>query len=169
MSCLISAPIRDPLQGVLASLVLFAGLIASIVVGLGLLMLILALVPAWTGRAALAYRRRHLFSALIGLGMAVPGLGLVGAGGPAAVLAIAVYTPLTFLALLSCSEAFGQKIFLVAGREVSRPVHVLVGWPLLAAACCVPFLGQIVILPYALLSGMGSVALGLFSRDEAVV
>ena len=142
----------------------------TIVVDLALMLILVAILPNLTGRAVLKARTRGLMSVLVGaLPVILLVLLCVGAfkkAPPVAIVLAALMCPLILLGLASTSEALGRRVFLLAGRERSRPLHLLVGWPLLAVACCIPIVGWFVVFPYALLLGIGSVILGLASREN---
>lgn len=136
---------------------------------LALLLLTVALMPNLSGRASITYGTRHLVCFLLGIGVTVVALLLFGISHAipgVAVIVLALLAPLSLLALASVSENLGRRLCVLGGREGSRPVHLLLGWLVLASAMLVPFLGWFVILPYALVSGMGSVLLGVFAREE---
>lgn len=137
--------------------------------GYALLLLLMAVMPNLSGRAARKAQTRPFLSPLTGLAPLVLTVLFVGVAGNAPVIGIAglaLLTPLTLLGLASVSEALGRKVFLLAGREGSRPVELLVGWPLVVLASSIPFVGWFIIYPYVLLVGMGSVILSVFSSEE---
>jgi hypothetical protein len=135
----------------------------------GLMVLVLAVAPNLTHRVTGALRMRGPVSFLIGIGVAlilavswglfqhVPGVNVL-----VAAVALVAY----ILALEASSEALGRKLALIAGKDTSRVSQVFWGWVTLAFASCVPIVGWFVILPYSIVSGMGAVLVGFFSRDE---
>jgi hypothetical protein len=159
----------EPVEGLYAISATLCGIIVLLSVGFGLLMVLMAVMPNLSARATAKFRTRHLFSFLIGLGAALPCFILTALGPGGAVLGLALFTPLFLLGQLSVSETLGRKVFFLASREGSRPLHVLVGWPLLTLASLTPVVGWFLIAPYALISGMGSVLIGLFSKEEEVL
>jgi len=161
--------VLDPAESLYA--IAAAALLTVIVVAvmLGLQLLAVALLPGLTERASARYGRRHVLSLLTGFGSLVLALVFFAAGHAAPVVGVgglALLTPIYILGFVSASETLGRRLCFLAGRDGSRPLHVLFGWPVLALAACIPILGWL-IGTYAITVGMGSVILGLFAKDEA--
>ncbi|HLG42080.1 MAG TPA: hypothetical protein VI643_01855 [Planctomycetota bacterium] len=158
----------DPSESLYA--VAAAALLTVIIVAvmLGLQLLAVALMPSLSERASSRFGRRHLLSFLCGLGALVLAFVFVGVGHAAPVIGVAglaLMTPVYILGFVSASETLGRRLCFVAGRESSRPMHLLIGWPVLALTACIPILGWL-IGAYAVTAGMGSVILGLFSKED---
>ncbi|MBI2901741.1 MAG: hypothetical protein HYY17_16270 [Planctomycetes bacterium] len=143
--------------------------LAAAAVG-GVLAMTLVVTPSVTQRCAEALRARSLLCFVAGLpfvglfvvfaavGKKLPAVGALG------VLALAVFA---FVGLAAASEDVGRRLFWACGREGSRAAHLLAGWTLFFLSACVPFVGWFVILPYVLLSGLGSILVGAFRSEPA--
>lgn len=140
--------------------------VLSISVLSALWMLTMVVAPDLTARNAAALRNRNFTSFAAGGGiaigmliLAIPIQAVPIVGLPWVVMA----TILAVLGLTATSEDVGRRLFWACGRDGNRAVHILCGWTVTSLACAVPVLGWFVIAPYAVLSGVGSVAVGLFS------
>ncbi len=152
----------------IAGFLLFS-LVGVAALGLGLLATIQAFAPNVLGRAAGAVRHRGVLSPVAGVLIAG---GLVGTAAVAhkvpAIAAIAVFDLVVFavLGLVPFCEDLGRRLAWLRGREGSRVGHLATGWLVFLAASAVPFLGWFVILPFGLLSGLGSLLVGFVTPPD---
>jgi hypothetical protein len=70
------------------------------------------------------------------------------------------------VSLCASSEALGRRLALLAGRDSSRVSHLVWGWVTLALASMVPVVGWFIVLPVAVILGLGATLVGLLRRDE---
>lgn len=145
---------------------------AAIVTLLGLLSLAQVIAPGLTAMCGEALRERNPLSALTGaliVGGFFPLAALIGrSAGVVSLAIVAVLTVLAFFGLAAAAEDVGRRLSLLANRERdSRFRHLVVGWLVLGAASCVPIVGWFIVLPYAILSGLGSIGVGTFLRFKA--
>lgn len=137
---------------------------------LGLLTLTMVVAPGVTARSTGALREHNFVSFFAGAAtFAVFGI-LAIIGSKVHVLGFAAVSGFTVLALVglaAASEDVGRRLTWICGREGSRARHLAVGWLVIAAAGCVPVIGWFIVLPYAILSGLGSITVGAFSRGSA--
>jgi hypothetical protein len=132
---------------------------------------VVALAPALTSRMAYAMRSRSAVCLLAGLGatfIVILGAAVLQAAPALAALWLTLGLVLAVLGFASTAENLGRKIYLVAGKDVSRVTHILVGWPVYFFASMVPVIGWFLIFPYGLVAGVGSIFVGLFVREETL-
>jgi hypothetical protein len=138
--------------------------IAVLAVAGALHLLTMVVAPDLTARSCNALRQRSFLSFAAGGGIAIAML-LGGAlckalpvlGIPWALMA----TLLGTLGLAAASEDLGRRLFWTCGGEGNRATHILSGWAVMGLASSVPFLGWFVIAPYLVLSGVGSIVVGM--------
>ena len=146
----------------MGSFVLLAGVVLACLIGF--FVLAIAMAPDLTRRMGQAVSERYILSFLAGVPIAaiivvaakvgheIPPVGLVAAvsgfylGG---------------LGLAASSESLGRRVFWTAGKMGSRPLHAVTGGVVLAAVGVIPVAGWL-IAGYALVSGLGSVVIGLY-------
>lgn len=131
---------------------------------LGFFVLSIAVAPDMTRRMGQAVSERYILSFIAGLpiaavlfvslhvGRTVPWIGAAG---------FMTTVVLGGLALAASSESLGRRVFWTAGKLGNRPVHAIVGGAVLGTVGVVPVVGWI-IAAYALVSGLGSLVIGLF-------
>ncbi|MBI2933053.1 MAG: hypothetical protein HYY16_15525 [Planctomycetes bacterium] len=159
----------EPLLRAAGFFLLTGGALMLLMLMVGVLLMTLVFAPGLAARGAVSVREHNVLSFLTGvvvfavfallgrIGQNVPPVGVGALGG---------FTILLLLGLTGLSEDFGRRLAWMAGTERSRAAHVLMGWPTLAAAICVPVVGWFIVLPYVVLSALGSVPLGLFRRER---
>ena len=145
----------------------FAAASAAIVSLLGILFMAVVVAPNATQRFSGALRERNLVSLLSG----IPVLGLFAVGGAIthraqglAMVTILIFAVCMILAFAAAAEDVGRRLFWACGREGSRATHLASGWLVLAFGSLFPVIGWFLILPYAILSGLGSLVIGAFPR-----
>jgi hypothetical protein len=129
---------------------------------LGLLVLLQSAAPELLGRAAGSLRQRPVVS--LGLGALViavlAGGAALGRAVPAAgAFSVATFAGLTLFGLAAASENLGRRVLWISGREGSRISHLSVGWLVLFASACVPYVGWFLVLPWGVATGLGSLVL----------
>lgn len=157
-------------QAFFASGALLSGTLAVGVLGTGFLVLVQSFAPNILARSAAAVRHHPVISPLAGLG--IGGLLFLGIalGKKAPLLgAICLFDLVAFglCGLVPFCEDLGRRIWWLRGREGSRVGHLVTGWPVFFTASCVPFLGWFLILPFGVLTGLGSLLVGAFTRPDA--
>lgn len=163
-----SVVILEPAEGLVAAATAAIVTIFAIAASLALLLLAAAVMPNLSERATLRFGRRHGICLLAGLGGSVVALLSIVVAKPLPLLGVAglaLLTPIYVLGFGAAGEALGRRIFFLAGREGSRPLHLLVGWPTLVFVACIPGLGWVIGV-YAAIAGMGSAIAALFSKDD---
>ena len=65
------------------------------------------------------------------------------------------------------SVDIGRRLLWASGREGTRATHLAAGWLVFVFGASFPILGWCLILPYVTLSGIGSLAVGLFRSPAA--
>jgi hypothetical protein len=145
----------------------FAAASALIVSLLGILYMAVVVAPNATQRFSGALRERNLASLLTGL----PVMGVFAVSGAIthrsaglSGVAFLVFAVSVILAFTAAAEDVGRRLFWACGREGSRAAQLATGWLVLAFGSLFPVIGWFLILPYALLSGLGSLVLGSFPR-----
>jgi hypothetical protein len=149
------------------ALVSTATLVAALT---GLLTLTMVVAPGITARCTTALREHNFLSFFVGAPTfaAFGVLALIGTKAPIiGFAAVAGFTVLALVGLASASEDVGRRLAWVCGKEGSRARHLATGWLVIAAASCVPVIGWFIVLPYSILSGLGSFLVGAFSRGAA--
>lgn len=144
--------------------------VVSIVSYLGILYMAMVVAPNVTQRFSGALRERNVRSFFVGLPVILGFLLLAALFQHAPVLmAVPVLLGgvMTVLGLAAASEDIGRRLHWACGKEGTRASHLASGWLVFAFASCVPVLGWFVILPYGVLSGLGSVVVGACSRKGA--
>ena len=137
-----------------------------VAVGGALQLLAMVIAPDMTSRSSGALRRHNFVSFAVGaaIGLAMIAAGAVCKAIPILALPwIAIASTLGGVGLTAASEDLGRRLFWTCGREGNRATHILSGWSVMALASCLPVLGWFVIAPYLVFSGIGSVAVGLFT------
>lgn len=158
----------EPAEGLVAAATAVIVAVFVTAASMALLLLVAAVLPNLSERATLRFGRRHGICLMAGLGVGVLALLSVAVAKPLPLLSVAglgLLTPLFVLGFGAAGEALGRRIFFLAGREGSRPLHLLVGWPCLVLAACIPGLGWAIGI-YAATAGMGSAVVALFSKDD---
>jgi hypothetical protein len=145
----------------------FMAATAAIVSLLGILYMTLVVAPNATQRFSGALRERNLASLLTGVPVA--GAFLLAGAATHRAEALAGLSLLAFgvaliLAFAAAAEDAGRRLFWACGREGSRASHLAAGWLVLAFGSLFPVIGWFLILPYAVLSGLGSLVIGAFPR-----
>jgi hypothetical protein len=145
----------------------FAAASALIVSLLGILYMAVVVAPNATQRFAGALRERNLASLLTGL----PVMGVFAFAGaithrtPAlSGISVLIFAVSVILAFAAAAEDVGRRLFWACGREGSRAAQLATGWLVLSFGSLFPVIGWFLILPYALLSGLGSLVIGSFPR-----
>jgi len=134
---------------------------------LGLLVLLQSSTPDLLGRAAGSLRERPIVSLGLGTGVTVGLVALASAGRvvpPAGAAAVAIFAALALFGLAATSENLGRRIAWVSGREGTRGSHLAIGWVVLFAASCVPYIGWFLVLPWGVASGIGALAHAAVAR-----
>ncbi len=111
---------------------------------LGLLLLVLTLSPAITERAGGHVKAGRFRCFLFGIPV-IAVLGLLTAAGKhhAAVVTLPVLAVFLVWGGVGLAEDVGRRILGFAGKDCSRPVRILVGWPVLALAGMLPIVGWV--------------------------
>ncbi|MHC4606886.1 MAG: hypothetical protein ACYTAF_08100 [Planctomycetota bacterium] len=154
--------------GFLTVEMIFLGAILMAVAGLGILYMMMIMAPSVTERCTGSLREKNFLSFLVGFpvffGMGTV-VSLCGSAGPGLqAMSGVVIGFLLLLGWASASEDIGRRLFWMSGREGSRATHLAVGWLVFTCASCFPFLGWFLIFPYVTLSGVGSLAVGVFRK-----
>jgi hypothetical protein len=131
---------------------------------LGLMMLLQATAPDLVARSAAGLRERPYLSLGAGIALAACLGTLARFAAPAAPFALAIFTGLGLFGLAATSENLGRRIAWISGKEGARFSHLVTGWLVFAGASCVPYVGWLLILPWGVLSGLGSLVVGLAVR-----
>jgi hypothetical protein len=158
----------DSAEGLVAAATAAIVALFAIATSLALLLLAVALMPNLSERASIRFGRRHGICLLAGLGSLALAFVSVAVAKPIPLLGVAglaLLTPVYVLGLASAGEGLGRRIFFLAGRESSRPLHLLVGWPTLVLVACIPGLGWGIGI-YAAIAGTGSAIVALFAKDD---
>lgn len=159
--------VQHAFYGVGALALAFAAASALIVSLLGILFMAVVVAPNATQRYSGALRERNLASLLTGLpvagAFAVAGAVVHPSRELGAMLVLAFAMSL-ILAFAAAAEDVGRRLFWACGREGSRATHLASGWLVLAFGSLFPVIGWFLILPYAVLSGLGSLVIGSFPR-----
>ena len=142
-----------------------ASLAITAVLG-GLFLLTMVVAPDLTARCSGALRQRNMTSFAAGGAILITMLlaGIVVKAVPIlAIPWVITGTVLYLLGMTAASEDVGRRLFWTCGRDGNRALHVMSGWVVCALACCVPVIGWFVIAPYLILSGAGSLIVGVFT------
>ncbi|HZN62795.1 MAG TPA: hypothetical protein VFC90_10370 [Planctomycetota bacterium] len=136
---------------------------------LGLLVLLQSSAPDFLARASGALRERPLVSLGLGVALVAGLVGLAAVGKsvpPVGAFAVGTFATLGLFALAASAEHLGRRVAWISGRDGSRVSNLAIGWLVLFGASCVPYVGWFLVLPWALTSGLGALALGV-SRPRA--
>lgn len=134
-----------------------------------ILLLVQVVAPGLSQRCAGAVKGRSFVSFLAGI--PVMGIFLVlGAIGkkvePVGLVTVLFFGFSSLLALAVTAEDIGRRLYWANGKEGSRIRHLMVGWPIFCLSSAVPVLGWWVILPYGMISGLGSIVLAIFGKGR---
>jgi len=133
---------------------------------LGLLTLLQATAPDLLGRASKGLRERPYVSFGVGVVVTLFLGSLARIVQPAAPFALVTFTGLGLFGLAAMAENLGRRIAWISGKEGSRFSHLATGWLVFAGAACVPYVGWLLVLPWGVLSGVGSLLVGLSARSS---
>lgn len=125
----------------------------------GLLVLSALSAPRLTARCGQSLESRRLLCLLAGFGMTVVLVLLAAIASHAPVLGLvwlAVTVPVTLAGLTAASADLGRRVCYLANRDGSRFGHIGIGWGMFVLAALVPIVGWFVVLPFFLLTGLGS-------------
>lgn len=143
------------------SLVLVSGIVLACL--LGFFVLAIAMAPDLTRRMGQAVSNRWILSFFAGVPIAAVIVVALHVGHAVPVVGVAAVVSgfyLGGLGLSASAEGLGRKVFWAAGKMGNRPLHAVVGGVVLAAVGVIPVAGWL-IAAYALVSGLGSVVVGL--------
>jgi hypothetical protein len=177
MEAMIQAPDATPLQqaqyafyGVGWATFTIVGLVTLIASLIGILSMTLVVAPNATQRFSAALRERNVASFFAGIPIAgLFGLTTLVVHKAPALVAVnfLVFGVVLLLALAAASEDIGRRLFWACGKEGSRASHLAAGWMVFALGALFPVIGQVLILPYVTLSGLGSIAVSFFGSRAA--
>ena len=129
---------------------------------LGFLVLLQSCAPDLIGRAHSVLRERPLASFATGIAVTA-GLLLTAVLGrkfpPAFAFAAGAFAVLAILGLAVTAENLGRRIAWISGREASRLSNLALGWLVFFGAACIPYAGWLLVLPWGVLCGLGSLVL----------
>lgn len=155
---------------VFTGLLIIVGSVLSVAALGGLLVVVMAAAPSITHRACQTLRARAIGSFAVGaistgaLIVLVEMMRNAGPGPHAVMLGVSALAAL--LGLCASSEGLGRRLSMLSGRDGGRVTQLVGGWAALGLASLVPIVGWFVVLPYAVISGLGATVLGFFHRDE---
>ncbi|MDQ7779112.1 MAG: hypothetical protein RDV41_05320 [Planctomycetota bacterium] len=153
---------QKAVEGALGALLL----LLSVPANLGLLLLVLTLSPTLTERIGTHVKAGRFRSFLFGLPViAILVILTALTQGRGVLITGPVLLVFLIWGLVALSEDVGRRVLAFAGKDLSRPLRILVGWPVIGLACCVPVAGWFIVAPAVICIACGGFLQALFNKN----